>query len=120
MLVCWDCQPLSMSSNAIRQQGEERRNGVEEGDRVSCGEAAEERTEGRPERGSVPVREGTGTQDGGSEVPDAAEHEKAKAMRRASEGQEGAFLICDGVKVLSGGAGALEGHTGDTGKRSGR
>ena len=106
-----------MSSNAIRQQGEERRNGVEEGDRVPCGEAAEERTKGRPERGSVPVREGTGTQDGGSEVPDAAEHEEAKTMRGALEGQEGAFLICDGVNVLIGVERPLEGHTGDTGNR---
>ena len=38
-------------------------------------------------------------------------------VRGASEGQEGAFLICDGVKVLSGGTGALEGQGGDTGNR---
>ena len=36
-------------------------------------------------------------------------------VRGASEGQEGAFLICDGVKVLSGGAGALKGQGEDTG-----
>ena len=95
------------------QERKEGRNGVEEGDGVQGGEAAEERTEGRPERGSVPVREGTGTQDGGSEVPDAAEHEETKAMRGASEGQEGAYLLCDGVNVLVGGTGGLEGHRGE-------
>ena len=99
------------------QEGKEGRDGVEEGDGVQGGEAAQERTEGRSEHGCVPVREGAGSQDGGSEVPDAAEHEEAKAMRGASEGQEGAFLICDGVKVLSGGTGALEGQGGDTGNR---
>ena len=36
-----------------------------------------------------------------------------EAMRGASEGQEGAFLICDGVKVLSGGTRALKGHRGE-------
>ena len=118
--MCWyvgTVNSFGMSSNAIRQQGEKGRNGVEEGNGVQGGEAAQERSEGRPERGSVPVREGTGTQDGGSEVPDAAEHEEAKTMRGASEGQEGAYLVCDGVNVLIGVERPLEGHTGDTGNR---
>ena len=103
-----------MSSNAIRQQGEEGRNGVEEGNRVPCGEAGETGTEGRTERGSVPAREDAGSQHSGSEVPEAAEHE-GEAMREAQERQEGASLICDGVIVLSGVEKPSEGHRGDTG-----
>ena len=38
-----------------------------------------------------------------------------KAMRGASEGQEGAYLVCDGVNVLSGVRRASEGQGGDTG-----
>lgn len=103
-----------MSSNAIRQQGEEGRNGMEEGNRVPCGEAGETGTEGRAERGSVPVREDHGSQHGGSEVPQAAEHGR-EGLRGAQERQEGAYLICDGVIVLSGVEKPSEAHRGDTG-----
>ena len=48
------------------------------------------------------LRQDARPQDGGSEVPDAAEHEEAKAMRGASEGQEGTYLVRDVVNVLSG------------------
>ena len=45
------------------------------------------------------------------------EERRGDDVRGASEGQEGAYLICDGVNVLSGGRGALEGQGGDTGNR---
>ena len=106
-----------MSSNAIRQQGEEGRNGVGEGNRVPCGEASAQGTEGRTEHRRLLLREDAGSQHSSSEVPQAAEHE-GEAMRKAQKRQEGAFLICDGVIVLSGGTGGLEGHRGDTGNDS--
>ena len=82
-----------------------------EGNRVPCGEASAQGTEGRTEHRRLLLREDTGSQHSGSEVPQAAEHE-GKAMRKAQERQEGAFLICDGVIVLSGVKKPSEGQEG--------
>ena len=87
------------------------------GNRVPCGEASAQGTEGRTEHRRLLLREDTGSQHSSSEVPQAAEHE-GEAMRWAQKRQEGAFLICDGVIVLSGVEKPSKGHRGDTGNDS--
>ena len=46
---------------------------------------------------------------------EAAAQSKEEVMRGASEGQEGAYLLCDEVSVINGVAKPLEGPRGDTG-----
>ena len=99
-------------------EAKEGRDGVEEGNGVQGGEAAfSSRAKARPEHGCVPVREDQGARGSGGSVEEttgqAAAQDKQEAMRGASEGQEGAYLLCDGVNVLVGGTGGLEGHRGE-------
>ena len=101
-------------------EAKEGRDGVEEGNGVPCDAVAlSSRTKARSEHGCVPVREDQGARGSGGSVEEttgqAAAQDKEKAMRGALEGQEGAYLICDGVNVLIGVERGLEGHTGGTG-----
>ena len=117
---------LRVSTVSGVEHGKERREGrdsVDEGNGVPRDEAAvSSGTEGRSEPGCVLLREGAGSQGGGGSVPEATgeggeatAQSKEEAMRGASEGQEGAYLICDGVNVINGVARPLEGARGDTG-----